>query len=91
MLKRGLSATIEEWIMSAEYIMAGGNDNVILCEHGQWIIVYITKEHMDWQETSMINELVELDSVYTKRITDLLTEDPARIGLKVAEVLIRQD
>ena len=39
----------------------------------------------------MINELVELDSVYTKRITDLLTEDPASIGLKVAEVLIRQD
>ena len=34
LLKRGLSATIEEWIMSAEYIMAGGNDNVILCERG---------------------------------------------------------
>ena len=31
----------------------------------------------------MINEFVELDSVYTKRITDLLTEDPARIDLKV--------
>ena len=34
LLKRGLSATIEEWLMSAEYIMAGGNDNVILCERG---------------------------------------------------------
>ena len=34
LLKRGLAATIEEWIMSAEYIMAGGNDNVILCERG---------------------------------------------------------
>ena len=34
LLKRGLSATIEEWIMSAEYIMAGGNENVILCERG---------------------------------------------------------
>ena len=32
LLKRGLCATIEEWLMSAEYIMAGGNDNVILCE-----------------------------------------------------------
>ena len=32
LLKRGLSATIEEWLMSAEYIMAGGNENVILCE-----------------------------------------------------------
>lgn len=34
LLKRGLSATIEEWLMSAEYIMAGGNDKVILCERG---------------------------------------------------------
>ena len=33
-LKRGLSGTIEEWIMSAEYILAGGNPNVILCERG---------------------------------------------------------
>lgn len=34
LLKRGLANTIEEWIMSAEYIMAGGNENVILCERG---------------------------------------------------------
>ncbi len=34
LLKRGLSATIEEWLMSAEYIMAGGNHDVILCERG---------------------------------------------------------
>ena len=34
LLKRGLSATIEEWLMSAEYILAGGNENVILCERG---------------------------------------------------------
>ena len=34
LLKRGLSATIEEWIMSAEYIMASGNPNVIFCERG---------------------------------------------------------
>ena len=34
LLKRGLSATIEEWLMSAEYIMAGGNDKVMLCERG---------------------------------------------------------
>jgi 3-deoxy-7-phosphoheptulonate synthase len=34
LLKRGLSATIEEWLMSAEYIMAGGNQNVMLCERG---------------------------------------------------------
>ncbi len=34
LLKRGLNATYEEWIMSAEYIMASGNENVILCERG---------------------------------------------------------
>ena len=34
MLKRGMSSTYEEWLMSAEYIMAGGNPNVILCERG---------------------------------------------------------
>ncbi len=34
LLKRGLSNTIDEWLMSAEYIMAGGNENVILCERG---------------------------------------------------------
>ncbi len=34
MLKRGMSATIEEWLMSAEYILAGGNRNVLLCERG---------------------------------------------------------
>ena len=34
LLKRGLSSTIEELLMSAEYIMAGGNEQVILCERG---------------------------------------------------------
>ena len=34
LLKRGMSATLEEWLMSAEYVMAGGNYNVILCERG---------------------------------------------------------
>jgi len=34
MLKRGIAATIEEWLMSAEYILSGGNSNVLLCERG---------------------------------------------------------
>uniref|UniRef100_A0A832DLQ8 3-deoxy-7-phosphoheptulonate synthase n=1 Tax=Ignavibacterium album TaxID=591197 RepID=A0A832DLQ8_9BACT len=34
MLKRGMAATIDEWLMSAEYVLAGGNPNVILCERG---------------------------------------------------------
>ncbi len=34
LLKRGLAATLEEWLMAAEYVMAGGNNNVVLCERG---------------------------------------------------------
>lgn len=34
LLKRGMSATIKEWIMAAEYISSGGNDNIIMCERG---------------------------------------------------------
>ncbi|GIW80222.1 MAG: 3-deoxy-7-phosphoheptulonate synthase [Gemmatales bacterium] len=34
LLKRGMAATLEEWLMSAEYVMAGGNYNVVLCERG---------------------------------------------------------
>jgi 3-deoxy-7-phosphoheptulonate synthase len=34
LLKRGMSATIEEWLLSAEYILAGGNQQVVLCERG---------------------------------------------------------
>src|SRR4029450_7166154 len=34
MLKRGISATIEEWLLSAEYVLAGGNKDVMLCERG---------------------------------------------------------
>jgi len=34
LLKRGLAATVEEWLLAAEYLLAGGNDQVILCERG---------------------------------------------------------
>src|SRR6476469_7298021 len=34
LLKRGYSATVEEWLMSAEYVLAGGNPDVVLCERG---------------------------------------------------------
>jgi 3-deoxy-7-phosphoheptulonate synthase len=34
LLKRGMSATLEEWLMAAEYVMSGGNYNVVLCERG---------------------------------------------------------
>ena len=47
MLKRGLAATIEEWLMSAEYILAGGNEKVILCERGIRTFETATRNTMD--------------------------------------------
>jgi 3-deoxy-7-phosphoheptulonate synthase len=47
MLKRGLSATIEEWLMSAEYILAGGNANVFLCERGIRTFETATRNTLD--------------------------------------------
>ena len=47
LLKRGLSSTIEEWLMSAEYIMAGGNENIILCERGIRTFERCTRNTLD--------------------------------------------
>lgn len=47
LLKRGMSATIEEWLMSAEYIMASGNSNVILCERGIRTFETFTRNTLD--------------------------------------------
>ena len=47
LLKRGLSSTIEEWLMSAEYIMAGGNPNVSLCERGIRTFETYTRNTLD--------------------------------------------
>lgn len=47
LLKRGLSNTIEEWLMSAEYIMAGGNEQVILCERGIRTYETFTRNTLD--------------------------------------------
>jgi len=47
MLKRGLSATIDEWLMSAEYILSGGNHKVILCERGIRTFETSTRNTMD--------------------------------------------
>ena len=47
LLKRGLANTIEEWLMSAEYIMAGGNENVILCERGIRTFETYTRNTLD--------------------------------------------
>ena len=60
LLKRGLSATIEEWLMSAEYIMAGGNENVILCERGIRTFETITRNTLDLQAVPVVKRLSHL-------------------------------
>src|SRR5262245_16763532 len=47
LLKRGISATIEEWLLSAEYVLAGGNKNVILCERGIRTFESYTRNTLD--------------------------------------------
>ena len=63
LLKRGLSATIEEWLMSAEYIMAGGNDNVILCERGIRTFENYTRNTLDLSAIPAIKKLSHLPVV----------------------------
>ena len=60
LLKRGLSATIEEWLMSAEYIMSGGNDNVILCERGIRTFEQYTRNTLDLSAIPAVKKLSHL-------------------------------
>ncbi|NLK95068.1 MAG: 3-deoxy-7-phosphoheptulonate synthase [Clostridiales bacterium] len=60
LLKRGLSATIEEWLMSAEYIMAGGNENVILCERGIRTFETYTRNTLDLSAIPVVKRLSHL-------------------------------
>ncbi len=63
LLKRGLSATIEEWLMSAEYIMAGGNPNVILCERGIRTFETYTRNTVDLGAIPAVKKLSHLPVV----------------------------
>ena len=60
LLKRGLSSTIEEWVMSAEYIMAGGNKNVILCERGIRTFETATRNTLDLSAIPVLREKTHL-------------------------------
>ena len=60
LLKRGLCNTIEEWIMSAEYIMAGGNEQVILCERGIRTFEKYTRNTLDLSAVPIIHEKTHL-------------------------------
>ena len=60
LLKRGLSNTYEEWIMSAEYIMAAGNENVILCERGVRTFETYTRNTLDVSAIPAVKQMSHL-------------------------------
>jgi 3-deoxy-7-phosphoheptulonate synthase len=60
MLKRGISATIEEWLLSAEYIMSGGNYDIILCERGIRTFETYTRNTMDISAIPVCHKLSHL-------------------------------
>ncbi len=60
LLKRGLSATIEEWLMAAEYILSGGNYDVILCERGIRTFEPYTRNTLDLSAVPLVKKLSHL-------------------------------
>ena len=60
MLKRGISATIEEWLLSAEYILSGGNMDVMLCERGIRTFESYTRNTLDISAIPVIQQLSHL-------------------------------
>ena len=60
LLKRGLANTMKEWLMSAEYIMAGGNENIIMCERGIRTFETYTRNTLDIAAVPMLKELTHL-------------------------------
>ncbi len=62
-LKRGLASTIQEWLMSAEYIVAGGNNNVILCERGIRTFEPYTRNTLDLSAIPVLKKLTHLPIV----------------------------
>jgi 3-deoxy-7-phosphoheptulonate synthase len=63
LLKRGLSATIKEWLMAAEYIMSKGNQNVILCERGIRTFETATRNTLDLSAVPVLKKLTHLPVV----------------------------
>ncbi len=59
-LKRGLASTIQEWLMSAEYIMAEGNDHIILCERGIRTFEPYTRNTLDLSAIPVLRQLTHL-------------------------------
>ena len=60
LLKRGLAATIEEWLLAAEYILAEGNDQVVLCERGVRGFDTTLRNQLDLSAVPLLRELTHL-------------------------------
>lgn len=60
LLKRGISATIEEWLLSAEYVLSGGNTDVILCERGIRTFEHYTRNTLDISAIPVVKKLSHL-------------------------------
>ena len=84
LLKRGISATIEEWLLSAEYILAGGNMNVMLCERGIRTFESYTRNTLDISAIPVVQQLSHLpvlaDPSHGTGRRDKVTLDGARRG-----------
>ncbi len=63
LLKRGISATIEEWLLSAEYVLSGGNSDVVLCERGIRTFESYTRNTLDISAIPVIHKLSHLPIV----------------------------
>jgi len=60
LLKRGMAATLEEWLMAAEYVVSGGNRNVILCERGVRTFADLTRNTLDLSAIPVVKQLSHL-------------------------------
>ena len=63
LLKRGMSSTIEEWLLAAEYVRASGNEQVILCERGIRTFETATRNTLDLSAVSLLKELGDLPGI----------------------------
>ena len=92
-LKRGLAATLEEWLMAAEYVMAGGNYNVILCERGVRTFADHTRNTLDLSVVPAIKRMSHLPILVdpshgTGKRTKVLPMSRAAIAVGADGVLI---
>jgi 3-deoxy-7-phosphoheptulonate synthase len=60
LLKRGPSATVKEWLLAAEYLLAGGNHDVVLCERGIKTFETATRNTLDLAAVALVKELSHL-------------------------------